>query len=947
MANRSIGALRRAPQWTLPLVVMAAAVGGLFVPGPTWVPTLAHAESASAFLEALWQVVAASAGLSITVVFFALQSLSTTRGSGVRDSGLTGRFQAAIYLSIGSLVAIGLDLLHVGHDAPAGWSAAWATGVSALAILSVVALIAGLVSVMSPAFLQRRRLNLITREAEAHVERDALYRVAFNALDRFQQQIGFEWSLFGTKGRPAIASAPREGIVSDIRIRRLRKVAKRASALGLPDIRVRAHLGMEVAAESGLIFAESSDRELAHLARNVVRISSRRRVPDFPSLDALAAELHAEAIQAIRDARLAEFEMVAESQRALLLAVPMAWRRQYRQIFSGELATELFPLRIGPIGRVSRNMYEQMRVSLGIGVLDLTLKVAYEPLFVASSAIKLSAIGLAKELLQTAGSVVMITATDEVSLMTRDHAWMNLNQLSKFTIEPIVEAESQSDQNRTDAAALVGTVISIMARISRHAITARDPKLFDEVDRHWASVLEYWLTEQAADYQPECLAKRIAIDIKKARDQAQLAVAIWLIRDLKLNPTDSNLNAMFAGLRMRQRPIQAVLEGQAYEPTDLLDSWIMDEMPSGEVHSIDSMTPRLAGISLLLIDACRSASKPLAPTRWLLDNRDGLLRAIDAHEQAYVTRSLLSLTEVEVRDATDRARSVLQAAAQQQEEDDDRALRSAQVSEEQQAQFHEWVSEEWSQNRSLRRLLQASGMQVDAVEGVTPGEQLGVAGLASKLWIVDSRGELGFEQLGHEFGRILAAKESDYIAALICDHEERDGQYLAMHATAAEAETQLARAVEDLRDSGYIPSVILRGSSPAIWRAIRAEALSPDERDKLPDEAVGRWGGILVARPGYIDGTSLAVLDAASWAKFRDGNVDRDSVKTSLTTYDDESGWARLEAEPSLFANLASVDDRLKELNRHMHVEGSVTVGVEVLDCRAVRVVRVTDQCVE
>ena len=75
----------------------------------------------------LWQVIGATAGLTLAVAFFVLQGIAATRPTAMGDAGVAGPLQLVVYLGVAALLTIGVDLLGIGHNAPGGWAAAWVT----------------------------------------------------------------------------------------------------------------------------------------------------------------------------------------------------------------------------------------------------------------------------------------------------------------------------------------------------------------------------------------------------------------------------------------------------------------------------------------------------------------------------------------------------------------------------------------------------------------------------------------------------------------------------------------------------------------------------------------------------------------------------------------------------------------------------------------------------
>jgi hypothetical protein len=932
---------RRVPPAVLPVATLLLAVGGLFIPGPAWLSALEQSDAATSYLESLWQVVGAVAGLSITVVFFALQTLTSARGSAVRDAGLVGRFQSAIYLSIASLVTIGFALLGLGHDAPAGWSAAWAVCVAGVAVVSIAALIAGLAAILSPAFLQRRRLATISRQADAHVDLEARDRVALSLLDAAQSPVGFEWSPFERDGGNCTAASKEAGVVVDIRLGTLRRLVSRAAERRSLPVRVAVRIGNDVRAGQALVFLGSDDPDLAPLARRVVKLAPTPRAGRDADLHTLADELHAEAIRAIRDARLTEYESIAEAQRALVLAVPKAWKERYGQQFTHDLAAGLSLFQFGPIDRVARNMYEQMRVSIDVGVRELALKVAYEPLYVVSRAVHLGATGLAKQMLETAGSMATVSVVDETSELVREHAWLNFQTTMQSSVEPVVENEDLSEGDRRAASSLVMVGLDVMARIGRHAIATRDVEHFNEIDRAWNRVHDFWLEDHAAEYNPPTITRELAAEIQEARDRCQVAVAIWLLAELRRNPSDTKLREMHRVLRLRKVSVQTILAHQEYESDDLISRWVLEELPSGEAHVIDSIGPRLAALAFMLVDASRDAEQSLRPSRWLLDNREGLLAAIEHVPLEEPSAMILELPGPTLASAAERAGRAVSAAAAEQADADDDALRNSQVSGDQQAHFQQLVSEMWNQSHALRQLLTSTGLRVVSEEGTPPETQLRIAPiLDSKIWIVEGRGGFGFDQLARQVAKSLTQGESRRMLDSLGLNTDITNRRPSEEAPSADAVLlRLREAVSDLRDGGFEATLIMCGWVSDVIRQIEIAPLADAERSAFSDKIVGRWEGVPITRPGVIRSAPFLVLDSTAWAQIREWGSPGSVIRTGLTTFDSTTGRAYLESHPEVFADLDSLEDRLLELQRRMLIEASAAVEFVVLDAAAARVV--------
>jgi hypothetical protein len=932
----------------LPLSVFAVCVGGLFVPGPSWMKVIAEGSDASAFLGQLWQVVAASAGLAIAVVFFALQTLASSGRTGVRDAGLLNQFQLVVYLGVSSLFVIGLDLLGIGYAAPGGWAAAWATVVSAAAILTVAVLFAGTLSMMIPGRLLQRRLRTIRYMASVAVEDDAYQRVALNLLEQMAESADYAWSPFGSNNS-SIASSTRPGVVTDINLKRLAKLSAAAQMEGAMPVTLVAYIGRPVEVGTALIFGNASNSDLRGRAARVVRTSSRKPDPGRAGIDNLVDELHAEAIQAIRDARLTDFKDIARAQEAVVLAVPAAWQARFGQRFTSGLASGLFPIQIGPVEQMSRNFYEQARATLGTQIRELALDVAYQPLHIASEALRLDADGLAAEMLRTAGSIARLPTRDETSSLLRDHAWSNFISTMRYTVEPLVEDKSLADDKRIWAADLVVRCIEIVARIGHHAIASRDAAYFAEVDRAWSHVHEFWLEDTAARYQPESIDKALATKIKNYRDAAQRAVAVWLIWELLRNPQDGELAGMFGALRLRNTPIAKAISSAATpelpERFELLDDWIMGELPTGEVHTIDTTTPLLSGLALLLVANSRDAVQRLEPNRFLLDRRAEFIAAIDFVATKEFVPRLLGLTDDESNSAISNAKDAVSNAADRQEADDDLRLRLSRITNETRAKFASQVRAAWEKQHenSLRALLEYAGLQVVTEHDAPPPLQIRTRPrLENKFWAVDDRGTFGFQHIAEDGGRALTSGESrQFWAELgVPDRDSDESEFDAANQPEfSEVNAQVDAAISALRARGYQPSLLLHGLNYAALTALTVEPLSPYDQSVGPNGIRGRHNAVLVAQAPGIPSDEIVVVDVARWAQLHEWVSDAGPVQASLIDFDAESAAAYLTENPHLFTEKETEDERVFELQRRILIEMSAAVSVEVLDQDAVHLI--------
>lgn len=931
-----------------PVSAATIALGGLFIPGPAWLPALADPAAAIGFLGALWQVIGATSGLAVAVVFFVFQGLHSTRPTAMRDAGVAGPFQLVVYLGVTALLVLGLVLLGIGHGAPGGWAAAWATFIAGLSVASLALVFAVMLRAVDVSRLHQRRLLMISRHAALYVETEAQLRAGLAMLDKLADAVGIRLRILGLPGTmPAAVLAERGGIVADINLRRLHELSTRIAAVGGSQPELSAHIGHEVSAGTPLIGLSINDSEALRIARKVVRIRRVRGYRFNFDVNQIAAELHDEAIQAIRGARLGAYEEIAEAQASLLLAIPESWQQGFGQVYTNELASSVFPLRLGAVDRVARNIYEQVGAALSIEVREIALSAAYQPIHIANRAIRAGADGLVNEMLRSSRQFVTMQGPGDVASLVRSHSWLNFSQLLQFAVGPLVEDDSNTDERRRQAADLVMHGLELTADIAKHSIDTQDSEVFVETDRALGQILEYWLEEHAAEYLPESLEKDIATMIRDARDQIRFTVACWVVHRMLADPSNPKLTAMYEVVRLRYSNPNDVLRpadhSRTIERRELLSDWVMSDLPSGEVHVIDSETPRLRAAALLLLAAMASGKTALEPTAWIASRRQQLTDAIEYLTSREELVPLLGRAGEDLEAAVISTKIAISAAADLEAERLDSALMSAPIPDDVGRKFTTLVEDAWQKDRSILGLLVSTGSSHLQNVGELPTSRLALKPtLESKTWAVQHVHQPIFQQIAQHFGRGLARGEN---CSLI------DNMNPSIDATGKGEETfdisvptdladQVNSTIKQMRTEGYRPSLIVHGMNGQVAKSLPVTPIvDASDIDSRAKGIRGQHDGLVVAQTALLSASFVLVLDSRAWGGVKEWSEEvGGGVRVALTVYTEATAAELLKSHPSLLKEMPE-SDRVRELQRRVLVDVSVTTEILVKDSMAVRVI--------
>jgi hypothetical protein len=148
------------------------------------------------------------------------------------------------------------------------------------------------------------------------------------------------------------------GVVRDIKIGRLMRMAQRLQKDGEATVTVGAYVG-QYAPRGGalaLVTADASTWRRARIRRAFTIDTRARR----SRLYDVISQLHQEALQAIREVQPSTYDDVMELWVELLLALPQAWQR-YGNAFDESTVGEFGRFGLGPADAAAKNLYIEAR----------------------------------------------------------------------------------------------------------------------------------------------------------------------------------------------------------------------------------------------------------------------------------------------------------------------------------------------------------------------------------------------------------------------------------------------------------------------------------------------------------------------------------------------------------------------------------------------------------
>jgi hypothetical protein len=737
-------------QRAAPLLVIGLLVGLAWIPIPAslfgMTPT-----AAGEFLAVLWQALAGAVGLSVAVVLFALQSASTTRSVSLTELASRSGLLLVVYIGVAALLDVGVALLPLHHGGANGWPGLLATLASGVAITSVAIVFLTSLRLTDPRVLRHHRISDLRMEARARVHRSVISRIAAEYLEGHASELRIDvkrWLPY-VKHDLEVVKARRDGVIYDIRLKRLRSLTTAVPTSEQP-LALAMTLGEQVSRGTPLMFLpkptggrwrEDSDRIYV----------VRRGRPDRDGLRDAVAGLHQEALEAIRDSRPTQYVEIRDAQEELLLAFPRAWREAGFQ-YEDDAESRAFGLS-GPIDRVRQNMYEQATRAASAEEREIGFAAGYSPLAVAAQAWELRATTLLSSML-----AVSVSIFDSTSRYQAPHFGALMHEGVQRHILEFLDfrlcRHLDDDEPLNGVAALVEVASQTNVRVaslSRISVESRRLELLRSGLRHWRQILEY-----ANPRDPDLAAAQRQIEIH--RTGCMVAVAAWALRLAMADPSSAKSQALlvtaaYARWETGDDPIIfSIADG-------VLSEWISSDMPERVTYSVDAQTPihRLLAFRLLT----EASAVPLVASSWVQDRKDSLFRAVD--ELAGASQLWVALgSAAPALDAVHRAKQLIDQTVTKYAEQEAERLRAAPIPAGAVDSIRLNLRQGWEEDRWLPRWLAVRGLT--STEPVNlPTTRFGVEDLILKSFFLDER-FVGVDQSLRHLGRAIAAGERQQVA---------------------------------------------------------------------------------------------------------------------------------------------------------------------------------------
>lgn len=921
--------------------------------------------SSEDFLQTMWQVVAGALGLSVAMIAFAFEAFFSSSqrqvGGSLREFAGETHLLTIVRLGVAALLIDGLVLLGVGHTAPMGWAAGWATLISALTLIGVPYVLSKVVKALEVDELlrmRRRRLRLTVAEA---MWQQLLGQAADTILYR-APELGVRRELF--KPKAELALRPRtEGIVHDVRLGSLARLAALRAAPGMDaSVSLLVGLGARVTAQSEVLSlaADSSERVQRRAKRAILIKGSGAASAERQLLDQLS-RIHSEATVTLREGRVEDWRPLGDLYRLVLLELVRAARRHAVPFEGAVAAPGLFGF--GPSQRISGYLRDELAEAVRTESADGADAVAYLPGMISREAIDEGALSVAEEMLSLYPAMYVIGREhrpnqNRAAGLVLERASRYLLEYDLYVEEPFRETGSSTEE-RVLAMGLGRSLYLQINAILKLALEDGDIETFRHLEAKWADLFE---DEAGYVYGPGRESATTPAALRSYRLVLVLGLAMWAARLYAKSdpPAPASEDSRVECLR--------ILAGRFADPEALLDAhedavdreqadergvpwtnWFLGEFGEG-VHGIPT-EPELLFTALLILVGRSDfdlADLELRPRTWqrhsAQETKAALKRLREEADRWSAVFEIPTEAEAGAPESTDwasrvnRVEVLLEAAASAAEDERRAEIRAAPLDPARVEEFRNAVLEEVSESRVVRDLFAHQG----ALRGRNEqpeGERAIIPEFISKGVFTSPPRVLGLTSTARMFGRQARRSESEALARAL--------EEIKAEPFEGDIASRLRRAIDEMGEGEHPASLLL---IPRSWRLREALGLAPwGAPEAIDSELVplghsrafaGLFEGVPTLELSGVPDERLWLVNLPAVALFEEWPSERDSgFLLELRDFDPRSAAEMLAEHPEIQGANEGPEEALRTLQEKVFAKlvfcwrieaGSATGGISL-----------------
>ena len=898
--------------------------------------TFGNPGSASDFIGTMWQVVAGALGLSVAMIAFAFEAFFSSAqrqvGGSLREFARDTHLLSAVQLGVLALVINGAVLLGVGHSAPAGWAAIWATVLSAGTLISVPIVLGRVVRSLDfdeLVRLRRKRLQRIVEEAMWH----QLQGQAAEALLRGMPELGVERDWISSGGLITV-KAGREGVIGDVRLGSLQRIAARAKRRWSPPIRLKCGLGDTVGRSSEILaLAPAVNARERRAMRRAVRIRRPTDTPPDRRLTDQLDRLHADAKSALRDGQTEDWRPIGDFYRLVLIELAANAKRLGVDFEGAIAAPGIFSF--GPVQRIVGYLRKELEAAVEGRSVESADAIAYLPGMIAREALEEGALVIARQMLSLYASMYWLGRRDgsdnRAAGLLLDRSTRYLLDFDHQVEAPFEDATS-TDEQRAQALELGHSLFLQINSIEKEALEQDDRETFSYLDRRWIEMFSERLG-YPLDFGAE--ERSTPQGLVAYRAVLQFGLAMWAARVYKRegteapNSEDARVEALRT-LASRYYSVEEVLD--VHEAASKRDDnedrlpwtdWFLDEFGEG-VHGIPT-TSELLFTALLIIVARRDfdlVGVELRPRFWLeseaeTDAAIARLREEDARWAQVFGVPLAPEPEIEDElpdwgSRVDRLQALL-AESRAATQDYRRAeVRDAPLDETKVATFRRELIEATRKARIIHDLFATQGALVEVPDNGGAERILSPAWLPRSLFVAKSN-MVGLESTARSLARATRGREGTMLVEAL--------EPIEAQAPEGELATRLREEIARMEEDGTPATLLLL---PLSFRLNQSIGLSLQGGIDGPSDLVpwgrhrdfaGLFEGVPALDSPRAPADRLWLVNLPSAARLVEWGSEQDSgIELELQEFDAEGAAQMLREHPEVRSKEESEEQALLTL---------------------------------